>query len=304
MTETVARTRPISKAQRPTVALLFVALALVGLFAIVVLPRLPTAAASPVIVGQSLEADTYVDKSNPNTNYGSTSVLSVRYNTTYTVLLFNISSLTSFSDAWITLSAASGSSQVRHVEAVHGYDHSGWLESTLTWNSFQPGEMTAAIATEDVGLNNWTTWHVTEYLRQHVGKKFIGFVIKMPANVGVEQLWKSGETNQSPTLYVQYGSPQTTTTTTTTGCPSSPSGTYTTTPCCPTGSTSPCPTATPPTTTHHMDCYENGYMISCPPTTTTTATVTKSPEGTASTWGVLGTLIGLIGVVALRRKDA
>ncbi len=261
------------------------------------------AVGSPVAYGLPLEADTYVDQARPTTNFGSSNVLLASQGSRIAVLKFNMSSVQSgFGDAWITLHGdglGRPGGPIFEV-AVHGYDDSGWQESSLTWNTYLPAEQTAPIDRSAAGQNEWVSWHVTEFVRHHVGKRAISFAVTIPDAAGAHASWKSRETDLAPTMYVQYGSHS-----------SSPTSW-----CCatPTTSTSYPPTPPPTTTTYHVDCFsacttttnhrdcfEDGHFVTCSTSSPPPTTKDKN-QATLPAWGALAAVSGLVGAVCLARS--
>jgi len=147
--------------------------------------------------GENL-GDTYVDKANPNTNYGS-NILIVDSNPDEikrTYIKFNISVISSYVsiiNASLTFepysSSATGSpDHIRSIHHVFDFTWDGYNETTMTWNNQVCGvnfdDSTDCNLTAEDSISEWTpttdTFNVTNAViyENNQGHKNISFVLK------------------------------------------------------------------------------------------------------------------------------
>ena len=152
-------------------------------------------------------ADSYVDSTNPNKNYGSQETLHVKLDSVVrrSYLKFDLGSIPSgqvISSAMLNLycSAADPSSPVE-VD-VHATADS-WSESTIKWNNAPSVGALVANNTAVGGIGQYWSWNITDYVYvQYIGDKIVSVVVKFPNDCVLHRDFYSKE--KSGTSYDPY----------------------------------------------------------------------------------------------------
>jgi hypothetical protein len=153
-------------------------------------------------------ADSYVDSTNPNSNYGSQDTLHVQLSTgtvRRAYIKFDLTSIPSgqvISSAILKLycCAAEPSSPIE-VDVYATTD--SWSESTIKWNNAPSVGALVANNTAVGGTGQYWSWNITDYVyAQYIGDKIVSVVVKIPNDCVLHRDFRSKE--KSGTSYDPY----------------------------------------------------------------------------------------------------
>jgi len=153
-------------------------------------------------------ADSYVDSTNPNSNYGSLDTLHV-YLSTSTVrrayIKFDLTSIPSgqlISSAILKLYCCyADPSSPTEVDVYATAD--SWSESTIKWKNAPSVGALVANNTAVGGTGQYWSWNITDYLYwQYIGDKTVSVVVKFPNDCVLHRDFSSKE--KSGTSYDPY----------------------------------------------------------------------------------------------------